>query len=411
MFLDFICNFPVKEDLAKLLYASDIRNKVLGSKYWMLDVVVAPSISSESVTILSQRKERKLFSNESLADPKPFDSAWSIRPIRGGFLRQRPASYILDFEKIELKGSNFSEEIFGSLILAWAVSWSSNLGGNEVSFVKDLQLIGSGGGPATIIAANNALARIRKTGHSEKSSIFAADAFFPFIDVPKILIQAGCSYGLVPEGGKHEQAVRQYFQDHSISMCYIPEKYIEAEGVRMSIYNSLSLSFDKKALEIMTKNPTLTDRNMLVGEAINLMNTKKELKNIKVDIQKSNSEYADIISKIKLTREELLKANNELQEKTKADNSPDVKKMKEEREKLENEIRQKRKDLESGFRELKFIKDEMTKSSKGEGTEKIVDAASAVVASMNQKLQTTLTELNAVKKTLENERKQRKNST
>ena len=143
----------------------------------------------------------------------------------------------------------------------------------------------------------------------------------------------------------------------------------------------------------------------------NLMNTKKELKNIKVDIQKSNSEYADIISKIKLTREELLKANNELQEKTKADNSPDVKRMKEEREKLENEIRQKRKEPESGFRELKFIKDEMTKSSKGEGTEKIVDAASAVVASMNQKLQTTLTELNAVKKTLENERKQRKNST
>jgi len=188
----------------------------------------------------------------------------------------------------------------------------------------------------------------------------------------------------------------------------------------------------------------------------NLMDTKKELKNIKVDIQKSNSEYADIISKIKLAREELLKANNELQEKTKetgktadgykkqnlltqeiinskrdlseikdeikkhsmelesvktkADNSPDVKRMKEEREKLEKEIRQKRKDLESGFRELKFIKDEMIKSSKGEGTGKIVDAASAVVASMNQKLQTTLTELNAVKKTLENERKQRKNS-
>jgi len=143
----------------------------------------------------------------------------------------------------------------------------------------------------------------------------------------------------------------------------------------------------------------------------NLMDAKKVLNGIKEDIQKSNSEYADIISKIKLTREELLKANNELQEKTKADNSPDVKRMKEEREKLENEIRQKRKDLESGFRELKFIKDEMTKSSKGEGTEKIVDAASAVVASMNQKLQTTLTELNAVKKTLENERKQRKNST
>ena len=189
----------------------------------------------------------------------------------------------------------------------------------------------------------------------------------------------------------------------------------------------------------------------------NLMDAKKVLNGIKEDIQKSNSEYADIISKIKLTRGELLNVNNELQKKTeetektvdeykkqniltqeinnskielseikdeikkynkelesvriKADNSPDFKKMMEEKEKLENEIKQKRKDLESGFREIKFIKDEMAKSSKSEGTEKIVDAASAVVASMNQKLQTTLTELDAVKKALENERSRRKNST
>ncbi len=33
--------------------------------------------------------------------------------------------------------------------------------------------------------------------------------------------------------------------------------------------------FEKKASEIMTKNPTLVSKNMLVGEAINLMNTKK----------------------------------------------------------------------------------------------------------------------------------------
>ena len=33
--------------------------------------------------------------------------------------------------------------------------------------------------------------------------------------------------------------------------------------------------FEKKASEIMTKNPTLADKNMLVGEAINIMNTKK----------------------------------------------------------------------------------------------------------------------------------------
>ena len=194
--------------------------------------------------------------------------------------------------------------------------------------------------------------------------------------------------------------------------------------------------------------------NVTIG---NLMNAKKELKNLKEIIQELNNEHDNIVSKTKSSREELLKVNNDLKEKsvesgksvedhekqrllvqevnnskielskikdeimkygkelesvrTKTDNSPDVKKMKEEREKLENEIIQKRKELESGFRELKFIKDEMAKSSKSEGSDKIVDAASAVVASMNQKLQTTLTELNAVKKALENERGQQKSST
>ena len=185
----------------------------------------------------------------------------------------------------------------------------------------------------------------------------------------------------------------------------------------------------------------------------NLMNAKKELKNIKDSIEKSNDDYDDIITKVKSARAELLKTNIELQEKTeentksvgqtkkqnqltqdinnskkelseirvqidryknelestrtKVDNSPDAKKMKEEREEIEREIIEKRKELEAGFRELKFIKDEMAKSSKNEGSDKIVDAASAVVASMNQKLQTTMTELKAVKEALEKERAQR----
>ena len=33
--------------------------------------------------------------------------------------------------------------------------------------------------------------------------------------------------------------------------------------------------FEKKASDIMTKNPTLATKNMLIGEAINIMNTKK----------------------------------------------------------------------------------------------------------------------------------------
>ncbi len=151
----------------------------------------------------------------------------------------------------------------------------------------------------------------------------------------------------------------------------------------------------------------------------NLMDAKKVLNGIKEDIQTEEYKKQNLLteeisnSKRELSeiKDEIKKYNSELESvRTNADNSPDFKKMREEKEKLENEIIQKRKDLDSGFRELKFIKDEMVKSSKSEGTDKIVDAASAVVASMNQKLQTTLTELNAVKKALENEREHQKKS-
>jgi len=193
--------------------------------------------------------------------------------------------------------------------------------------------------------------------------------------------------------------------------------------------------------------------NVIIG---NLMNAKKKLNSVKENIQELNNEYDSIVSRTRSSRVELLKVNNELTEKSaesektvmnheeqrllvqeindskrelseikdevkkcneelecvrsKTDNFPDIKKMREERKKLDNEITQKRKELESGFRELKFIKDEMAKSSSNDGSDKIVDAASAVVASMNRKLQTTMTELNAVKKALENERGRQKSS-
>ena len=47
------------------------------------------------------------------------------------------------------------------------------------------------------------------------------------------------------------------------------------------------------------------------------MNTKRELKSLKEDIEKSNNDHNDIISRIKSARAELLNTNSELQEKTK----------------------------------------------------------------------------------------------
>ena len=157
----------------------------------------------------------------------------------------------------------------------------------------------------------------------------------------------------------------------------------------------------------MARVELLKTNNELQEKTKESTKSKEDAKKQSVLTQEINESKKELFE----IKEQLTRYKNDLESvRMKVDSSPDAKKMKEEREKLEKEIMQKRKELESGFRELKFIKDEMTKSDKSEGNDKIVDAASAVVASMNQKLQSTIAELNAVKEALERERAQQNKS-
>ena len=188
--------------------------------------------------------------------------------------------------------------------------------------------------------------------------------------------------------------------------------------------------------------------NEVVG---NLMHAKREQKSVMEKIQQSNNEYNGLKDGIKSLREDLLKVNNEFREKNenldkmmveykkhsqviqeinnskkevlelkveikkhndelesvkmKTASFPEINKMREERKKLENELVQKRKEVESSTRELKFIQNEIAGVGKNKESTNVVDAASAVVASMKQKLQNTQKELDLVKKALEQERK------
>lgn len=188
----------------------------------------------------------------------------------------------------------------------------------------------------------------------------------------------------------------------------------------------------------------------------NLMISKRELNTIKKNIEKSNEEYENLILKTKSARMELLKTKNELMEKNdglkkitseygkqglvieeinrakkelsetkekievyskelesikiQSDSSPQLNSMKLEKKKLENEIGQKRNELESAKKELKTVENQKSTSVMRGKPDQVVEAASAVVASMNQKLQITLKELNAVKQALDTERKRHENT-
>jgi len=212
-----IVNFPIDEALAGVLLKSDKRQQILGSASWMLDVIIAPLFSQGAIEILGKRKERKLFANDALLTPYLTRVPWTYRFVRGGFLRQPPAGFVADFSS--------SRADVDSLIIAWAAAFSSNHGGNEVALAKQGVLISCAGGPSTIEAAQIAVFKAKALGADLASSVFAADAFFPYTDAPAILVQEQVVAGVVPAGGKNFQEVKRFFEDRGTDMFYLPECY------------------------------------------------------------------------------------------------------------------------------------------------------------------------------------------
>ena len=220
-----ITNFTITEKVAVALTESTKRRKMLGDPHWMLDVVAAPDFDKKAVEILTKRPSRKIFKNPALGDPVLPGPTWHYRHVRGGFLRQPFPRYILDMHENEGDISRFTHDDIDSLILAWSVAYSSNHGGNEVVLAEGSRLLGVGGGPSTVDAVKTAVMRSRANGHDTRGSVFAADAFFPFTDAPKVLKGAGCRGGLVPSGGKNDELVKKYFQKNGINVLYIPPQY------------------------------------------------------------------------------------------------------------------------------------------------------------------------------------------
>lgn len=218
-------NFNIDAALAQILLKSEKRDKLLGQAAWMLDIIMAPFFSDQAIILLGSRKGRKLLQNPALTEPFIKKTKYDYRFVRGGFLRQPPANYVLDIKTVHCEGIPLSAMALDTLIISWATAFSSNHGGNEVALSKDAALQGVGGGPSTLEAARTAVLRSHECGHDTKGSIFAANAFFPFTDAPAVLCEAGCKAGCVPAGGKRGMEVSAFLNQRGVNVLYLPQQY------------------------------------------------------------------------------------------------------------------------------------------------------------------------------------------
>jgi len=222
---EFIANFRIDNNLGAILLKSAARKRLLKDAYWMLDVIAAPEFDAPALELLSGRSARKIFQNRALFDPRVKKSRWHYRHIRGGFLRQPSPSYVLDISAPGRNAPRLPQEVIDSLIIAWSVAYSSFHGGNEIALAKGRQLLAVGGGPSTVDAARRAIERSRENAHDADRSVFAADAFFPFLDAPRVLQKGGCRFGVVPSGGKREPLIQEFFRKNRMKVVSISAEF------------------------------------------------------------------------------------------------------------------------------------------------------------------------------------------
>ena len=227
-------NFPINGELADIL----VFYKSTGKR--LLDGVVAPWFTTEAIELLSRKHGKcRLLANSALASwPIPLDVLPRIRYIRDGFLAQPNYAYILKQEDVVVHGG-LTKGQWHDLLLAWAVGSTSN--SNTITLVRYGMVIANAVGQQDRVGAVElALKRAADAGHiqvlnarlvdgkvvieySALNVVAYSDSFFPFIDGPELLLNAGVSAVLASSGSVKDAEVIKLFRDRNVPLVLVPD--------------------------------------------------------------------------------------------------------------------------------------------------------------------------------------------
>jgi len=213
-------NFPVTEEIADIILFGETDAKRL------LDGIIAPWFSDQAIEILSRKKGKcRLLANMELTDlQNSLDGASISRSVRGGSLEQPNYSFIFDLKSRDLMTySCFPSPIETfDFLLAKAICDTSN--SNTMTLVKERQLIGNGvGQQSRARACRFAIAIAQECNHDTRGAIAASDSFFPFVDGPEVLQQAGIKGIVTTSGSIRDQEIIEFCRKKNIGLFMIPD--------------------------------------------------------------------------------------------------------------------------------------------------------------------------------------------
>ncbi|MEO3417065.1 bifunctional phosphoribosylaminoimidazolecarboxamide formyltransferase/IMP cyclohydrolase [Roseovarius sp. CAU 1744] len=176
------------------------------------EVVIAPGADAEAVSIFAKKKNLRLLTTSSLADPR--EAALTLRQVSGGYLVQDKDNGHVDLSdlKVVTKRQPTGQEM-ADMLFAWKVA--KHVKSNAIVYVKDGATVGVGAGQMSRVDSCRIAARksqdmaeaLGLPAPLAKGSVVASDAFFPFADGLLTAAEAGATAVIQPGGSMRDDEV------------------------------------------------------------------------------------------------------------------------------------------------------------------------------------------------------------
>ncbi|MBD2858639.1 bifunctional phosphoribosylaminoimidazolecarboxamide formyltransferase/IMP cyclohydrolase [Spongiibacter sp. KMU-158] len=182
-----------------------------------VEVIIAPSISTEAQAIVAEKKNVRLLACGQWDQSQP---AFDYKRVNGGLLIQdRDLGMVgADDLKVVTKRQPTEAEIH-DLIFTWKVA--KFVKSNAIVYGKNRQTIGVGAGQMSRVnSARIAAIKAEHAGLEVKGAVMASDAFFPFRDGIDNAAQVGISCIIQPGGSIRDEEVIAAADEHGMAMVF-----------------------------------------------------------------------------------------------------------------------------------------------------------------------------------------------
>ena len=184
------------------------------------EVLIAPNYESQALEILTKKPSLRI-----LQCPATITQGVELRPISGGALLQKVDAINSTGDSSAnwklVAGAQANSETMKDLEFAWrAVRCVKS---NAIFLAKDGASVGIGMGQVNRV--DSAELAVKRAGHRAEGSAASSDAFFPFADGLKILINAGITAVVSPGGSVRDEEVIAAAEEAGISLYFTDTRH------------------------------------------------------------------------------------------------------------------------------------------------------------------------------------------